>query len=278
VLPSTAARRTMSCDTTLHGIARPGSMKKAICANSGAAHTPARAQLAWSFASFRCVIDLSPYRQTASLEHEDRREPVGVLGVSGAKDTPQRDLCRIWSQGSADTHPTRGLVRPVHCNRRPVLAQRNLGKGGTDFTSRPICWTQASTVSMVGVSTSTSRLISWTTVRSASISSGRPFSRSWSTTCAPTPATPLIRRSTSPGNARRPGGRSFGLLHHRRATMRVPGSHDVERRVSAESRSRDYPTARYRCESRGGFWARDRPPKGLCEPSDPFGLRPSRLT
>ena len=268
----------MSCDTTLHGIARPGSMKKAICANSGAAHTPARAQLAWSFASFRCVIDLSPYRQTASLEHEDRREPVGVLGVSGAKDTPQRDLCRIWSQGSADTHPTRGLVRPVHCNRRPVLAQRNLGKGGTDFTSRPICWTQASTVSMVGVSTSTSRLISWTTVRSASISSGRPFSRSWSTTCAPTPATPLIRRSTSPGNARRPGGRSFGLLHHRRATMRVPGSHDVERRVSAESRSRDYPTARYRCESRGGFWARDRPPKGLCEPSDPFGLRPSRLT
>ena len=213
-------------------------MKKAICANSGAAHTPARAQLAWSFASFRCVIDLSPYRQTASLEHEDRREPVWVLGVSGAKDTPQRDLCRIWSQGSADTHPTRGLVRPVHCNRRPVLAQRNLGKDGTDFTSRPICWTQASTVSMVGVSTSTSRLISWTTVRSASISSGRPFSRSWSTTCAPTPATPLIRRSTSPGNARRPGGRSFGLLHHRRATMRVPGSHDVERRVSAEMGSK----------------------------------------
>ena len=134
MLPLTAARRTMSCDTTLHGIARPGSMKKAICANSGAAHTPARAQLAWSFASFRCVIDLSPYRQTASLEHEDRREPVWVLGVSGAKDTPQRDLCRIWSQGSADTHPTRGLVRPVHCNRRPVLAQRNLGKGRTDFS------------------------------------------------------------------------------------------------------------------------------------------------
>ena len=129
------------------------------------------------------------------------------------------------------------------CEASPLQPTSRLGpaeprKGGTDFTSRPICWTQASTVSMVGVSTSTSRLISWTTVRSASISSGRPFSRSWSTTCAPTPATPLIRRSTSPGNARRPGGRSFGLLHHRRATMRVPGSHDVERRVSAEMGSK----------------------------------------
>ena len=65
----------------------------------------------------------------------------------------------------------------------------------------------------------------------------------------------------------------------RRATMRVPGSHDVERRVSAEMGSKQrLPTARYRCESQGGFWATDRPPKGLREPSDPFGLRPSRLT
>ena len=87
--------------------------------------------------------------------------------------------------------------------------------------------TSASTVSIVGVGVPVSRPSSCTAPSSASISIGRPASRSCSieVRCAPTAAAPSMRRSTSIGNFT-PSVSAISCASSimARATPRVPGS------------------------------------------------------